>query len=412
MVDTPLRLIPAGSSTPWAEDVNQSVRLFSGITTGGIILRGDLGVRRSPDAPNTDITGRYTVEAQSKAAGGLHFAAPLSGTAVGATPTAANSAVLITDTGIALGTTAGIRFDLERLRIYESGRVDYSEATSLNGELILGGSGASAGALTLGASLTVLTGAAIKLNNAANDKVGQIAANAAGDLVVGGTTSNLSVGGNINWLSGTSFAITLDHAATAARTITVQDLTGTLPLLGAANVGNLIFVDNAHDIGASAATRPRTIYLGTSLDVAAGAQSFTATDITVTAPWTTFTPALAQGAAVTATVNYARYRIFGKTAHVQVKLTATAVGTITTAITITGIPAAIQPARVTTSSPLGTFVVYVPTTAWNTGFAYAPSTTTIGGIAHAQANVMGILGPATALAIGDVVSFNGTYEIA
>ncbi len=165
MVDTQLRLMPEDRRSDVWTYVNPLVRLLSATVTGGISVRGDLGVRRSPDAQNTDITGRYAVEAQSKAAGGLHFAAPLSATSTSATPTAANSAVLITDTGIALGTTAGIRLDMERLRIYETGRVDYSEATSLNGEMILGGSGASAGALSLSGSLTVLSGFAIKLNN-------------------------------------------------------------------------------------------------------------------------------------------------------------------------------------------------------------------------------------------------------
>lgn len=43
--------------------------------------------------------------------------------------------------------------------------------------------------------------------------------------------------------------------------------TAYLPLAGGTMVGNIIFTDNTYDIGASAATRPRTGYFGTSLVV-------------------------------------------------------------------------------------------------------------------------------------------------
>lgn len=187
MVDTPLRLFSESADAPWAFAVNPIVRMLSGITTGGIILRGDLGVRRSPDAPNTDITGRYTIEAQSLAAGGLHAAFPLSGTSLTATPTLANSAALITNTGISLGTTAGVRFDLERLRVYETGRIDYSEATSSNGELVLGGSGANAGGIAILVALRALNSATVQVFNSDNSKAGTLGANAGGDIVTGGS---------------------------------------------------------------------------------------------------------------------------------------------------------------------------------------------------------------------------------
>lgn len=41
--------------------------------------------------------------------------------------------------------------------------------------------------------------------------------------------------------------------------------TGKLSLTGGTMVGNILFTDNTYDIGASGATRPRTLYLGTSL---------------------------------------------------------------------------------------------------------------------------------------------------
>lgn len=50
-----------------------------------------------------------------------------------------------------------------------------------------------------------------------------------GDLTAGG---DVHAGGNLIWKSGTNFTMTLDHAATANRVITVPDATDTLALLG------------------------------------------------------------------------------------------------------------------------------------------------------------------------------------
>lgn len=92
-----------------------------------------------------------------------------------------------------------------------------------------------------------------------------------GALGVGITPSGLAGGeilasGNIGFRSGTANAVTLDHAATSARTVTLQDLTGTVALLGVANAGgHLLFTDNTYDIGASGATRPRHVYLAGNL---------------------------------------------------------------------------------------------------------------------------------------------------
>jgi hypothetical protein len=76
-----------------------------------------------------------------------------------------------------------------------------------------------------------------------------------------GVTGDILATGNLVWRSGTANGITLDHAATAARTVTFQDLAGAVALLGASNGGHLLFVDNPYDIGASGATRPRDLHL-------------------------------------------------------------------------------------------------------------------------------------------------------
>ena len=81
--------------------------------------------------------------------------------------------------------------------------------------------------------------------------------------------SNKTFTDNLVWKSGTSFTMTLDHAATANRTVTVQDLDGTMALLGAQNVGHLLWVDNTYDIGADGATRPRSGFFGTGVRVGA-----------------------------------------------------------------------------------------------------------------------------------------------
>lgn len=48
------------------------------------------------------------------------------------------------------------------------------------------------------------------------------------------STSDITASGNLRWRSGTGFLVTLDHAATADRTITVPNATDTLALLAAA----------------------------------------------------------------------------------------------------------------------------------------------------------------------------------
>lgn len=115
---------------------------------------------------------------------------------------------------------------------------------------------------------------------------------------------DLTAGGNLVWKSGTNFTATLDHAATANRIITVQDLAGTMALLGAANVGHLLFVDDTYDIGATGATRPRDLFLARNAVIGgtltlngeasakASESGIVANDLTlIAATFTSFSPA-------------------------------------------------------------------------------------------------------------------------
>lgn len=385
MADVPLRLVPEDAGHPWAYDVNALVRLVRGVSTGGIAVRGDLGTRRDLTDPNSETAGHYTATVQSKAAGGRHAAFVLSGTSVQAAPTIANSAVLIEDAGIVLGTSA--RLDAERLRVYEPGRVDYADLTSLDGELVLGGSGARAGGMAVGAggairileasggdyasmsssngelnlggsgpsagglsltsALRVLGGTAIQLFNAANTAAGQLAANGAGDLVVAGTTGNLVVNG--------------------------------------------------------------------ALSAGGAAQQLTATDVTLTAPWTAFTPTLVQGGAAAITVDYARYRLFGKLAVVRISLSVTGAGGAAAGsdILVSSIPAAIAPASTGPFAVCGSSQVYDQSAGQvYAGVAFADASTRFGTYLSGVGALPVGRSPAFTLAAGDHQSMALAYEVA
>lgn len=222
MTNTPLQLMPETADSDVWRYFNPLARRFLGIDTGGVILRGDLGTRRDLVDPNTETSGHYTLESQSLATGGLHAAFPLSTTATTAAPTTANSAVLINDDGLSVGTGASL--DAEAIRVYEPGRVDYSELTSLNGELLVGGSGASAGGMATGIH-RLLAGAASRWYNAGNTLYGQVVADANGNLVTGGSggaaIGTLTVGGHLTLPLAAGARITgdLSNATVASRLI-------------------------------------------------------------------------------------------------------------------------------------------------------------------------------------------------
>jgi hypothetical protein len=162
-------------------------------------------------------------------------------------------------------------------------------------------------------------------------------------------------------------------------------------------------------LGASTATA-NTVLRGTGAGTTAYGQ-LVAADISAEA-WTAFTPALAQAGAVDATVTYARYLIQGKVAHVQIMLTATATGTTSNYIEITGIPSAIEPKQTGASRSIGSALFVDASTAIHYTVSVIPvNTTSYRFIGYNVTNSLGI-DPAFALGSSDTISMSLTYEIA
>lgn len=189
-----------------------------------------------------------------------HLAALLGATSPTATPSTSNAVLLVQDAAVSIG--AG-----KELRLYNvaGSNVVVWKHNNSNNDVLQTPDG-------------VLIGGALNVGSAVN-------ATDAGDAwiesgLVVGTYSNPPAGfivasGDIAWKSGTAFSMTFQHNITADRTVTFQDAAGTVALLGAVNAaadltlgGHLLFnPDATYDIGASGATRPRSIYLATSASV-------------------------------------------------------------------------------------------------------------------------------------------------
>lgn len=436
MADVPLHLVPEDGRHPWGYDLNPIVRLLRAVNTGGVALRGDLGTRRDLTDPNRESAGHYTAAIQSKAAGGRHAAFVLSSTAVSAAPTIANSAVLIEDSGLVLGASA--RLDAERIRVYEPGRVDYSEATSSNGELVLAGSGANAGGLALGpAPLRLAFGAAAQWFNAANTLAGQIAATAAGDLATGGSGARpgrLILGSDLQLPSGGRIAGDFSNGTASARTLAQTTTANQGTVVGAIPNGTATTAGWAAYNGsdpnnagalqlAAMPTAMQLIATATGAGVAqplvltAGLAQLTLTqagDIAMTAPYGTWTPGVSQAGARTVSGAVGESRVFGKFAHVKVSVTVTNAGTAGNAIQITGVPAALAAAATGIGHPIGTMMFFDQSaSAFYSGVAVFTSATTIEALRDGAAGfaVIGV-DPSIALAANDIISGTFTYRLA
>lgn len=127
--------------------------------------------------------------------------------------------------------------------------------------------------------------------------------------------------------------------------------------------------------------------------------------------WGDWTPTVTQSGAVTVTVSRARYMADGNTVHIYVELSVTGTGTAGNAITIGGIPAAVQPVIVNGSdvSPLGTASVIDQGTQAYYGFLVA---STAASWHIMDSNTRGQIGvnPSFALANTDIIAFRATYE--
>lgn len=127
--------------------------------------------------------------------------------------------------------------------------------------------------------------------------------------------------------------------------------------------------------------------------------------------WTAFTPTVAQSGAVTVTTNIARYRILGKFVACQMVLTVSnAAGAVAANNVVVTIPAAIQ-AR-TAGVLCGEMQILDSGTAFYVGAAQFATATTITAQANAQTAPLGSASFTAALAVSDVIYFNGTWEIA
>lgn len=124
--------------------------------------------------------------------------------------------------------------------------------------------------------------------------------------------------------------------------------------------------------------------------------------------WTSYTPTLTQGGNVSKTVTYARYIKLGRLVVAEMYLQVTGSGSSSTAIEV-GLPVTAAQSIVST----GTFRVYdasVPTN--RTGIAVLANTGEVSGLMDNVTNYMGVAGFTAALASGDSVLVNVTYEAA
>lgn len=122
-----------------------------------------------------------------------------------------------------------------------------------------------------------------------------------------------------------------------------------------------------------------------------------------------WTPTITQSGSVTITINYARYVLHGKLAHVQFNVETTAAGTTGNAIVIGGQPANIQPAQLGGVFPvLGIFLIENGTTRY-TGAVYAV-TATEWRMWKSGDSGNSPVGQTFALASGDEISIDAIFE--
>lgn len=124
--------------------------------------------------------------------------------------------------------------------------------------------------------------------------------------------------------------------------------------------------------------------------------------------WTSYTPSLQQGGNVSKTVTYARYIKLGLLVVAEIYLQVTGSGSSSTAIEV-GLPVTAAQSIVST----GTFRVYDASAPTNrTGIAVLANTGEVSGLMDNVTNYMGAAGFTAALASGDSVIVNVTYEAA
>jgi hypothetical protein len=128
--------------------------------------------------------------------------------------------------------------------------------------------------------------------------------------------------------------------------------------------------------------------------------------------WTTFSPGVSQPGALTVTVAFARYAIFGKLALVQLRVLITSAGTAANAIVVTGIPAAIAPLNTGGNVVCGSGIYYDSGTAYYLAAVMQFNATTLRLVTHNAVDYLGISGPNFAAASGDEVDLHASWELA
>lgn len=126
--------------------------------------------------------------------------------------------------------------------------------------------------------------------------------------------------------------------------------------------------------------------------------------------WSTYTPTLTQSGAVTKTVTFAHYARLGRIIIGNVLLTCTGAGTGGATVLI-GLPVATH-ASASGNTPVGAGHIQDVGVGFYSGTAITQTSTTVGLVANNTTNLLGANSFTAALASGDIVSVQFTYEAA
>ena len=129
--------------------------------------------------------------------------------------------------------------------------------------------------------------------------------------------------------------------------------------------------------------------------------------------WSSWTPTVTQGGAVSVTVTYARYARYGRTIHFNASLAVTGTGTGFEPVEISGLPAT----AATSALIVGQGSIFdASATAYKSGVCFLESTTTFSIRSEIDAapfdNRLGLYSFTAGLASGDNIRIQGTYEAA
>ncbi len=125
--------------------------------------------------------------------------------------------------------------------------------------------------------------------------------------------------------------------------------------------------------------------------------------------WMDWSPTFAQGVAVNATINYARYTVIGNVVHIICKVTFTSAGTGGSLISLSDLPYGNANATNEFQGVIGFFEYTDTGTANYLGFVYSTASTGGAFLDSVTKNFLGI-NPNFAVANTDEFGFNLTYE--